>query len=428
MKFTTYETTLAYLYETLPVFHRVGSVAYKKDIHNTVALCRSLGNPEQKFKSIHIAGTNGKGSSSHMLASILQHAGYKTGLYTSPHLKEFTERIRINGEEISRQFVVDFVNDTMDLVQVVHPSFFELTVAMAFQYFADHEVDIAVIETGLGGRLDSTNVITPVVSLITNIGWDHTDLLGNTLELIAQEKAGIIKKNVPCVIASRQEDIQHVFLDRASEMDTVIRFADDTYRAEVLDDHLAIYYKSIRIHDVPGFPLRGIYQEMNVPGVMMCVEQLKLMGYNISDAAVRAGLANVVTATGLKGRWQIIGEAPKIVCDTGHNIDGIRQILRQLERETYEKLHIVFGVVKDKDVSAILALLPGEASYYFCSARLPRALPAVELAGKAKTFGLQGEAFPGVNDALAAARAKAGVNDLIFVGGSTFIVAEIDNL
>jgi dihydrofolate synthase/folylpolyglutamate synthase len=428
MKFNSYESTIAFLYETLPVFHHIGSAAYRKDIHNTVALCKSLGNPELKFKSIHVAGTNGKGSSSHMLASILQQAGYRTGLYTSPHLKDFTERIRINGTKIDRQYVVAFVNESMDLIQVVKPSFFELTVAMCFQYFADNHVDIAVIETGLGGRLDSTNVVTPVVSLITNIGYDHQDILGNTLEMIAREKAGIIKRHIPSVIAQRQVEIQEVFLDRAMEMDSIIHFADDVYRAELNNDQLAIYFKSIKVHDVNRFPLTGIYQELNIPGVMMCVDQLRQQGFNISDLAVREGLANVISTTGLKGRWQVLGERPRIVCDTGHNEDGFRQILRQVAREKFSQLHIVLGMVKEKDISTILALLPRSATYYFCAAKIPRALPAYELSVKAQEAGLEGSVFEDVNAGIAAAKARASADDLIFVGGSTFVVAEIDSL
>ncbi|HZY81559.1 MAG TPA: folylpolyglutamate synthase/dihydrofolate synthase family protein [Cyclobacteriaceae bacterium] len=421
--FTNYEEALQYLYSTAPEFQRIGAAAYKADLNNTIELLAAVGNPEKKFRSVHIAGTNGKGSSSHMIASILQSAGYKTGLYTSPHLKEFTERIRIDGKEVAKEFVVDFVNRTLPSIERIKPSFFEITVAMAFEYFATQKVDIAVIEVGLGGRLDSTNVITPLVSLITNISFDHKDLLGDTLQKIAFEKAGIIKRGIPVVVSERQAETYSVFVEKSKEENAAITFASDSVSARLDGDNLVTDDFEVR-----GFPLRGIYQEKNVPGVLKTIEILNQKSFKIGTSSIIEGLRNVVSNTGLKGRWQTIGESPLTICDTGHNEAGIAQVLRQILREKFSRLFMVIGMVKDKDISGVLSQLPKDATYIFCQASIPRALPAGELAELARSFGLKGAAISDVNDAIAAARKSASPDDLVFVGGSTFVVAEIDNL
>ncbi len=426
--FLSYEQALEYLYSSLPVFHRVGASAYKKDLTNTVALCAALGNPERAFKSIHVAGTNGKGSTSHMLASILQSAGYNTGLYTSPHLKDFAERIRINGAEISHAFVVDFVNRIRPVIEEINPSFFETTVAMAFDYYAQFAVDVAVIEVGLGGRLDSTNVITPELSVITNISWDHKDLLGDTLEKIAYEKAGIIKPGVPVVVSERQADVAHVFVEEARQRGTSIRFASDQYRMERSGAGFEILKDNALSFSVDNFPLQGGYQRRNVPGVIAAVEVLRQQGFSIPDEALARGFREVTTLTGLKGRWQVLGQRPLTVCDTGHNEDGVREVISQIAAQSFRKLHMVWGCVADKDITAILALLPKEAEYYFCQAHLPRALDAYVLAEQAGALGLRGVVVADVNDALHRAQAAASEDDMIFIGGSTFVVAELENL
>ncbi len=427
--FSTYQQTLDYLYANLPMFQRIGAAAFKKDLTNTITLCNALGNPEKKFRSIHVAGTNGKGSSSHMLASILQEAGYKTGLYTSPHLKSFTERIRINGNEVSETYVVEFVNRVKPLIDEIQPSFFEITVAMAFDYFAAQQVDVAVVEVGLGGRLDSTNVITPIVSLITNIGWDHKDLLGDTLEKIAAEKAGIIKPSVPVVVSERQESgIEDVFISKAKSVGAPIMFASNTYAVKEVNGRKQIKSNGDVIVEVVDFPLGGIYQDKNLSGVAGVVDVLRGFGFKISKEALTLGLQNVISNTHLKGRWQKLRERPLVICDTGHNLDGIRQVTRQLETISYDRLHFVFGVVKDKAIDDILAILPAAATYYFCQAKLPRALDAYELAKKANAYGLQGYVIPDVNEAKHSALKNATENDLIFIGGSTFVVAEINEL
>lgn len=423
----TYQQTLDYLYQNLPMFQRVGAVAYKKDLTNTLLLCEALGNPHLKFKSIHIAGTNGKGSSSHMLASILQSAGYKTGLYTSPHLKEFTERIRVNGQEVSKTFVVDFVERIKPAIETVKPSFFEITVAMAFDYFANQLVDIAVIEVGLGGRLDSTNVITPLVSLITNISWDHVDILGDTLPKIAFEKAGIIKPHVPVVVSEFQQEVQEVFEVKSQECESALIVASKNYRVNRLSSGLFEVtqgpYKQVYRLD-----LTGIYQTKNLAGVLATVDILRNSGFKISDIQVHEGLSKVTSQTGLKGRWQTLATKPLIICDTGHNEGGVKEILNQLNEVSFHQLHIVWGMVKDKDITKILGLLPKEASYYFCEAKIPRAMPAEELKQKAALANLKGIIVKDVNEAIAEARRNCTQDDLIFVGGSTFVVAEIDNL
>ncbi len=430
--FTTYADTLTYLYQNLPVFQRVGSIAYKKDLTNTLRLCEILGNPHRKFKSVHIAGTNGKGSTSHMLAAILQVEGYKTGLYTSPHLHEFTERIRVNGEEVSREFVVDFVNRIHPHIAEIRPSFFEITVAMAFDYFVHQEVDIAVIEVGLGGRLDSTNVVTPELALITNIGWDHKDLLGDTLLQIAGEKAGIIKPRVPVVVSERQPEIDEVFIRRAREVESLIYFASDEFRVEPINKAgrilLNVYFRGDMIFPDLYIPLQGYYQQKNLIGVLKAVEILDHLNWGITAEGLLKGLRDVTGLTGLKGRWQKLGEHPLIICDTGHNIDGLREVVNQIRAQTFQKLHIVLGVVKDKDLGEVFEILPREAFYYFCEAKIPRAMPAAQLAELAGSAGLSGMIVPDVRNALAEARKRAAPDDMIFIGGSTFVVAELDNL
>ena len=428
----SYEEAVQYLYQNLPIFQRVGASAYRPDLTNTLRLCDALGNPHLKFKSVHIAGTNGKGSTSHMLAAILQSAGYKTGLYTSPHLKNFTERIRVDGKEADRRFIVDFVNRVKPLIEEIKPSFFEITVVMAFCYFVERKIDIAVIEVGLGGRLDSTNVVDPLVSVITNIGWDHKEILGDTLEKIAAEKAGIIKEKTPVVISERQPEVENIFVERATKLNAPLTFA--TYDIQVVQNEKQGYF----YYDIfkSGSPyirkalsgLQGIYQQQNIAGVIATVQILNSLGFLIDEKAVATGLRDVISLTDLKGRWQKISDAPLMICDTGHNIDGIRQVLQQLGMQRATHLHMIWGMVKDKDVSEILRILPKDASYYFCEARIPRAMDAVVLADKAKTFGLKGEIIPDVNEAIRRVLSVARETDLIFIGGSTFVVAEIDGL
>lgn len=419
-----YPATLEYLYTRLPIFQRIGAAAYKADLTNTIKLCDELGNPQNRFKSIHIAGTNGKGSSSHMIAAILQSAGYKTGLYTSPHLKEFTERIRINGKEIDQSSVVDFVDRIKPTIEEIEPSFFETTVAMAFDYFANNEVDVAVIEVGLGGRLDSTNVIKPLVSLITNISYDHKDLLGDTLSKIAFEKAGIIKSDVPVVISEYQQEVIDVFKSKAEEESSPLEIASERFSFDgknVFENELLLL-KNINPQ------LKGIYQQKNIPGVVAVIQQLRQQGFSISDSHIRAGIENVSTLTGLKGRWQKMSDHPLVIADTGHNEAGIAEIVKQIKSTPFQHLHMVIGMVKDKDISAVLALLPTSAKYYFCQAKIPRAMDASELAAKAGQFGLIGEVINDVNEAIAQAKSYAQKEDMIFIGGSTFVVAEVEEL
>ncbi len=423
----TYQQTLDYLYTSLPMFQRVGAVAYKKDLTNTLELCRALDNPHLKFKSIHVAGTNGKGSTSHMLASVLQSAGYKTGLYTSPHLKSFTERIKINGEEVAEKFVIDFVERIKPHIELIKPSFFEITVAMAFDYFANHGVDIAVIETGLGGRLDSTNVIMPEVSLITNIGFDHMDLLGDTLEKIAFEKAGIIKDSIPVVISETQPALATLFNGIAKERSATITFADQEISCQRTSSGqitCAIGKNNLTVQ----LPLLGNYQLKNLPGVLQTLYVLAGKGFRIGPDHITHGLENVIHQTGLKGRWQQLGRSPLTFCDTGHNEDGVREVLEQLNTYTFNRLFIIWGMVKDKDRSKILSRLPTRAQYYFCQANIPRAMDAHMLEEEAKNFDLTGEVVRDVNEALAKARKQATPDDFIFIGGSTFVVAELNEL
>ncbi len=427
----TYQETLDYLITSLPMFQRVGAAAFRTDLSNTLALCSHLGHPERKFKSIHVAGTNGKGSTSHCLAAVLQSAGYKTGLYTSPHLKSFTERIRIDGERIPESSVVQFVADNKELLDELQPSFFEMTVAMAFWYFAHQQVDIAVVEVGMGGRLDSTNVIGPELCLITNIGWDHVQFLGGSLEEIAGEKAGIIKDGVPVIISQTQPETSAVFEQKARERNAPIYFADQKIRIEKLGsagEQAVFSVQKLGEKTEVSLGLLGDYQRYNLPGILEAVDQLRNLGWVISEESVKKGLTAVTALTGLKGRWQMLGEKPLIIADTGHNEAGMREIVAQLGTYSYEKLWLVIGMVQDKDISKILLLLPKDAAYVFCQADLPRALPADQLAEKAAEVGLAGQIIPDVNAALNFARKNAGPDDLIFVGGSTFVVAEIDDL
>ncbi|WP_026236313.1 bifunctional folylpolyglutamate synthase/dihydrofolate synthase [Pontibacter roseus] len=429
----TYQECLDYLYQQLPMYQRIGNAAFKKSLDNIIALCDALGQPQHQFKSVHVAGTNGKGSSSHMLAAVLQEAGYKTGLYTSPHLKSFTERVRINGEELPQRYLIDFVERNKPLFEQVMPSFFEMTVALAFKYFADEQVDIAVIEVGLGGRLDSTNIIQPEVSLITNIGFDHQALLGDSLEAIAGEKAGIIKGNTPVVISTKQSEVAHVFEQKAAQVHAPLYFATDAIQVEpVAQDLQGQFYQVYRQGQLYlerlESDLAGMYQQYNLPGVLQTLAVLQEKGYTIPESAIRKGIAHTKTITGLKGRWQVLSESPLTICDTGHNADGIKQILLQLQALNPTNVHMVFGAVNDKDVTSILQLLPKSYTYYFCQAQIPRALPVAELLEKAKSIGLSGQAFGTVAAAIEAARGNAAPDEVIFIGGSTFVVAEIEEL
>jgi dihydrofolate synthase/folylpolyglutamate synthase len=426
----TYQQTLDYLYSKLPMFTRVGAAALKKDLHNTLAMCAKLDNPQNKFKSIHVGGTNGKGSTSHMLAAILQQAGYKTGLYTSPHLKDFRERIRINGKMVSKQFVKDFVASQQEIIQEIEPSFFEVTVAMAFDYFAKEKVDIAVIEVGLGGRLDSTNIIIPQLSVITNISLDHTNILGDTLPEIAVEKAGIIKKNIPIVIGEKQAETEAVFITKAKAENASISFAGSSLHIKNTHQKnslliVDVYKGNQLIYSNLALDLTGVYQLKNILTVIESILKLKEIGYSIQDEAVYTALKNVKKITGLQGRWQTLSKNPLIICDTGHNKAGITEVMQNIKNTPHQKLHIVIGMVKDKDISGVLALFPKNATYYFCQPNLERALPANELAKQASDFGLKGKEFNTVKEAFQKAKSKATLKDLIFVGGSTFVVAEI---
>lgn len=428
VEFTTFEETLQYLYANLPIFQRVGAAAYRKDLTNTIRLCEAIGNPQNSLQTVHVGGTNGKGSTSHMLASVLQSSGYKTGLYTSPHLKNFTERIKVNGAEITPEYVIQFVNRIRPHIETLHPSFFEITVAMAFDYFASVHVDIAVIEVGLGGRLDSTNIITPVVSLITNIGNDHKDLLGDTPEKIATEKAGIIKHSVPVVVSEWQENVKEVFQLKAAKENAPLYIASNEYHSNWMEGKLWVRKNNdVYISDLL-LPLKGQYQTKNVAGVLKVCDLLVDRNFNISKESIIEGLEKTVEQTGLKGRWQKLGEFPLVVCDTGHNEDGIKEVMTQVALQSFTHLHIVWGMVKDKDIDTILRLLPAQAHYYFCQAQIPRSMDAHELQTRAARWGLKGKVIPSVNEAIRIAKSYALESDFIFIGGSTFVVAEIENL
>jgi len=424
----TYQEALDYIYSQLPMFHRIGKAAYKADLGNTLKLDEYFGHPHRTFKTIHVAGTNGKGSTSHMLAAVLQKAGYRVGLYTSPHLKDFRERIRVNGEMIPESEVTSFVCKHKDFFNQIKPSFFEMTVALAFDYFARMNLDIAVIEVGLGGRLDSTNIINPILSVITNIALDHTDLLGDTLQKIAAEKAGIIKPNTPVVISQYQPEIEEIFITKAKEQNSPIFFAgkEIVISEQSISDNMQFFKliegdKEINIE----LDLLGIYQRNNLPGVIKAIELLKVNNFTIADSTITDGLKNVQSLTGLMGRWQKISENPLIYCDTGHNVDGIQHVVDQINRTPHNKLHMVIGAVADKNIDGMLALLPKSATYYFTQAAIPRALKHEELKERAMLHGLKGNSYPSVAMALTAAKEAAHPNDLIFIGGSTFVVAEV---
>jgi dihydrofolate synthase / folylpolyglutamate synthase len=429
-----YKQTLDYLYTQLPMFTRVGAAAFKANLDNTIELCARLDNPQHKFKSIHVGGTNGKGSTSHMLAAILQTAGYKTGLYTSPHLKDFRERIRINGEMIVEQTVVDFVQDHKSDFDEIQPSFFEMTLALAFDVFAKEKVDIAIIEVGLGGRLDSTNVITPLLSIITNIGWDHMNMLGDTLPLIAGEKAGIIKPNIPVVIGEYQPEVAEVFIAKAKQENAPLVFASEEVKAESQKLKASTKMLEITIEQTKSFSLSafsfkldltGSYQTKNVKTVLSVVEQLNSFGYTITPKHISTALSRVKTLTGLRGRWDTLSHNPLVICDTGHNPEGITEVMKNIAATPYKQLHFVIGMVNDKDHSKVLAMLPKDATYYFCRPDIPRGLDAESLKQKAESFGLHGLTYADVTSALAAAKQAAHIDDLVFVGGSTFVVAEV---
>jgi len=418
------------MFNKLPMYQRIGGAAYKTGLDNTIALLGLLGNPHHNFKSVHVAGTNGKGSTSHMLASIFQEAGYKTGLYTSPHLRDFRERIRINGEMIPEERVVDFIEQHKEQFEKMELSFFEMTVGMAFDYFSNEKVDIAIVEVGMGGRLDSTNLITPELSIITNIGLDHVQFLGDTLEKIAGEKAGIIKEGVPVVIGETQLETHQVFEDKAKECHSPIYFADqifdcDKIHIESMTQQEYDIWKNNELYlEACEIPLMGNYQKKNLTTVICAADLLKTK-FDLSDDDIRDGIANVIRNTHLMGRWQILNHDPLTIADTGHNVDGIREVVSQLAEMTYNKLHFVIGMVNDKDIDHVLQLLPHSCEYYFCKADIPRGLDAKILAQKAFDLGLRGNVYNSVRDAYLSALNDAHFDDVVFVGGSNFIVAEV---
>ena len=424
----TYDETVQYLFNCAPPFQQVGGAAYKEGLSTTIALDNHLGNPHKKFLTIHIAGTNGKGSTSHTLAAILQESGYKVGLYTSPHLVDFRERIKVNGKVAEKEYVIRFVQEHKAFFEPLNPSFFELTTAMAFNYFAEQQVDVAVIEVGLGGRLDCTNIITPKLSIITNISFDHTQFLGNTLAEIATEKAGIIKPEVPVVIGETTPETKSVFREKAASVEAPLTFAEEDallLSATPLPQD-GFEYKTTTYGTIEG-KLGGDYQKKNTNTLLSAIARLKECGFAITDEAVRKGFTNVCSTTGFTGRWQTIETSPRIVCDAGHNTGGIKYIVEQLERESkkHTALRIVFGMVNDKDISAVLAMMPTNATYYFTQASIKRAMPADELMARALPYGLKGHSYPTVENALQAAKADSSANDFIFVGGSCFIVADL---
>jgi len=425
-----YPETIDYLYHKLPLFSRVGGAAFKKDLTNTRILCDFLGNPQKQFKSIHVGGTNGKGSVSHMLAAAFQTCGYTTGLYTSPHLYDFRERIRVNGQMADEEFVISFVDRIRSLIEEIEPSFFEITVAMAFDYFAQKKVDMAIVEVGLGGRLDSTNIITPELSVITNIGWDHMNMLGNTLEEIAGEKAGIIKEKVPVVIGERKKETDLVFTNEAGKKHSQIVFAADQYN--IISQEWEGKKTTIHLNKKGSgeytfeLDLPGVYQQKNLITVLTVLDLLKEQGISLPDKNIYNGLKKVKQLTGLLGRWEMIRQDPLVVLEVAHNKDGIEQMLKHLENLDYNKLHLVIGMVKDKDAAPVLELLPGDAHYYFTQAHIPRALPGTELQIKAASFSLKGNVYPGVNEALQDALTKASSDDIVIVCGSIFLVSEVN--
>lgn len=421
----TYQETINYLFTSAPLFQNVGGDAYKEGLYNTYQLDEHFGHPHQRYKTIHVAGTNGKGSCSHTLASILQASGLKVGLFTSPHLVDFRERIRVNGQMVSEEYVIDFVEQHRSFFEPLHPSFFELTTAMAFKYFAEQNVDVAVIEVGLGGRLDCTNIISPEVCVITNISFDHVAFLGNTLAKIAGEKAGIIKRNTPVVIGETVKETRPVFEAKATDMNAPIYFAEK--EKEILKHRFnakgGITYQTAKYGKVIG-ELGGYCQQKNASTILCAISRLKERGFRISDENIREGFAHVCEMTGLMGRWQTLNAAPKVVCDTGHNVGGFRWITKQLNK-VHAPMRIVFGMVNDKDISGVLSMMPKRATYYFCQASVKRALPHEDIQQKAKAYGLEGNSYPTVAQAYKAALADAQAEDFIYVGGSSFVVADL---
>ena len=420
-----YTETIDYLFNSLPMFSRIGAFAYKEGMENTLALDKYFKHPQKKFKTIHVAGTNGKGSVSHLLAASLQKSGYKTGLYTSPHVKDFRERIRIDGQMITQEFIVQFVAENHSFFETLKPSFFEMTVLMAFEYFAQNQIDVAVVEVGLGGRLDSTNIIVPELSVITNISLDHVNLLGDSLAKIAFEKAGIIKKQIPVVIGESVDETRKIFENKAMEMDSPIFFAQEKHI--IKKSTKKVQGKQIFESDFYGeisLGLLGIYQQKNLSTFLTCIDILNKKSFHISQTAVKAACESVIELTGLLGRWQVIQNNPTMICDIGHNEAGISYVVEQLEQLQYEKLHFVLGLVNDKDVNKILSLLPKNAIYYFTKASIPRALNEKELKCKAETYELKGHSYSNVKEAVIAAKDNANANDVIFIGGSNFVVAD----
>lgn len=426
----TYQETLDFLFSSLPMYQRTGAAAYKNSLETTLAMDAAHNQPHKHFKSIHIAGTNGKGSVSHMLAAVLQTAGYKTGLYTSPHMLDFRERIRINGEMISEKEVVEYVIENKNLIESLKPSFFEMTADMAFVYFAKEKVDIAIVETGMGGRLDSTNILSPVLSIITNIGLDHMRFLGNTIQEIAVEKAGIIKENTPVVIGEYDENTAEIFRGISLKRNAKISFADQIF----FHHHSLLNTERKTSHHITSekqsYPLllsdlKGFYQKKNIITVLASLEEMKLCGIDISAKAIYEGIGNAASLTGLRGRWEEIGYNPLIVCDSGHNEDGVRLTVEQIKNTAYKRLHMVIGMVADKEVSSILKLFPKDAIYYFTKADIPRSLDEKQLRKSAAEIGLKGNSYSIVSEAFEAARRNAEPQDLIFIGGSSFVVAEV---
>lgn len=429
----TYPEAIEYMYSALPMFHREGKKALKPGLDNILLLCRSIGNPQNKIKTVHIAGTNGKGSTAHCIAAVLQAAGYKTGLFTSPHLKNFTERVRVNGVPVSEQAVCQYLEENRNLLDRVKASFFEMNTALAFWHFAEQEVDIAIIETGLGGRLDSTNIITPLLSVITNIAYDHTDLLGETLPEIASEKAGIIKPEIPVVISEVQPETIAVFLKKAAECQSELFMAEGIWRIQ--DSGLENGYRICNVYKrseliLPNLncQLKGNYQLKNLPGILQAINILNQQGFKTSDESIRYGLSHVTQLTGLKGRWQTLALNPLVICDTAHNEAGIKEVTEQIYQIKARNKHIVIGMVNDKDPNKVLSLLPTDALYYFCAPNLPRGLNAEELQKMAVPYGLKGMAWSSVAKAVSEAIARAAKDDFVFIGGSNFVVAEIENL
>ncbi|HPL04934.1 MAG TPA: folylpolyglutamate synthase/dihydrofolate synthase family protein [Bacteroidales bacterium] len=425
-----YQEVIEFMFNSLPMYQRVGAAAYKANLDNTLAFDKITGSPHKKYKTIHIAGTNGKGSVSHSLASILQEAGYKTGLYTSPHLTDYRERIRVNGKKIEESFITEFINSHKNFIKNVKPSFFEMSVALAFKYFELQQVEVAVIEVGMGGRLDSTNIILPELSVITNIGLDHTQFLGNSLAEIAGEKAGIIKQNIPVVIGERQKETEEVFLKKAKEKNSKISFASDNYACKILNSNLK--YSNFEVEKKTSdksytlnFNLSGKYQEKNLATILETVDNLRNQGFCISDENLKQGLENLIKNTGFHGRWETLNAEPLTICDTGHNKEGLSYTIEQLLSLEFKKLRFVLGFVNDKNVDEVLKLFPKNAEYYFCKAQIPRALDEKILLEKANLVSINGKSFENVSSAYHAAKKDADKNDVIFIGGSTFVVADL---